>query len=236
MVGVVPWFVRRGMPAFMCKLPKSPARPRKHVSVFETTMRRAIRGSADKGDLSHLYLARAGEAFVAARLLKRGLNAAPAPVDSGVDILAHAELDLEVPLLQPEHLVYQFQVKTTSINEYRASLPVAKVHELWYKVINLVVVFWGAEDIPAAIVIPPSLIRMLTTGGFDDPHAPLRLRDEVSLRFFRRGGEYFVRNKNNPLTAMLNRFDRIEPIGTDTSMFPPYALWGNGNQAVEIEN
>jgi hypothetical protein len=204
--------------------------------VFEKTMRRAIRGSAHKVDLSHLYLARAGETFVSAQLLRRGLNAATAPVDSGVDILAHAELDLEVPLLQAEHLVYQFQVKTTATNEYRASLPVAKVHELWHKVINLVIVFWSTGGIPSAIVIPPSLIRMLTTGGFDDPLAPLRLRDgKVSLRFLKRGDEYFVRNKSNSLTVMLNRFELIEPIGTDTSMFPPYATWGDGQHIVKIE-
>ncbi len=199
-------------------------------------MRRAIRGSAHKTDLSHLYLARAGETFVAAQLLRRGLNAATAPVDSGVDILAHAELDLEVPLFQAEHLVYQFQVKTTATNEYRASLSVAKVHELWHKVINLIVVFWSDRDIPSAIVIPPSLIRMLTTGGFDDPRAPLRLRDDkVSLRFLRRENQYFVRNKSNSLTAMLNRFDLIEPIGTNTGMLPPYASWGEGDQVVRIE-
>ncbi len=217
----------------MLKLPKSLAKRAKRVSVFERTMRQSIRGSAEKPDLRHLYLARAGETFVAAQLLRRGLNAATAPVDSGVDILAHAELDLKEPLLHAEHLVYQFQVKTTATKEYRASLPVAKVHELWHKVINVIVVFWGVREVPSAIVIPPSLIRMLTTGGFDNPRAPLRLRDEkVSLRFFRRGNEYYVRNKSNSLTALLNRFELIEPIGTDTGVFPPYASWGEGKQKV----
>jgi hypothetical protein len=220
----------------MRKLRKSLARSQKRVSVFDRTIRRAIRGSADKVDLSHLYLARAGETFVAAQLLRRGLNAATAPVDSGVDILAHAELDLKVPLLQAEHLVYQFQVKTTATNEYGASLPVAKVHELWHKVINLIVVFWSPRDIPSAIVIPPSLIHMLTTGGFDDPRAPLRLRDgKVSLRFLKRGDEYFVRNRSNSLTAMFNRFELIEPIGTDPCMLPSYASWGEQNEIVRIE-
>lgn len=220
----------------MTRLPKSLERPEKHLSVFERTMLQAIRGDADQVDLSHLYLARAGEAFVAAQLLRRGLNAATAPVDSGVDILAHQEVHQKVPLLQAEHLVYQFQVKTTATNEYRASLPVRKVHELWHKIINLIVVFWNERDIPKAVVIPPSLIRMLTTGGFDDPRAPLSLRNgKVSLRVLRRGDEYFIRNRNNSISPMLNRFELVEPIGTDTGMFPPYASWGEGRQTVNIE-
>ena len=84
--------------------------------------------------------------------------------------------------------------------------PAVRVHELWHKVINLVFVFWKDGHAPGAIIIPPSLIRMLTSGGFDDPRAPLRLRDgRVSIRVLSSGGQYFIRNKDNALTPMLKK-------------------------------
>jgi len=49
----------------------------------------------------------------------------------------------------------------------------------------------------------------------------------VSLRFLESNDRYFIRNYDHEITAMLNRFDRIEPIGTDTGMFPPYACWAD---------
>jgi hypothetical protein len=70
--------------------------------------------------------------FVAAHLLRRGLNSAPLPVDTGVDLLAHRELKLDVLLHRAEHELYQFQVKTTTTNEYRASMPDRKIHDLWH--------------------------------------------------------------------------------------------------------
>jgi len=173
---------------------------------------------------------------VAGHLLRRGLNAAPLPVDTGVDLLAHREFKTEVPLLQAEHELYQFQIKTTTTNEYRSSMPIRKVHELWHKVINLVVVFWTNEKAPSAIVLPPSLIRMLTSGGFEDPKAPLIMTgDFVSLRFIERNGRYFIRNHDHEITAMLNRFDRVEAIDTDTGMFPPYVCWAEGPALVAFE-
>lgn len=187
-------------------------------------------------DIQRLYLGRAGESFVAAHLLRRGLNSSPLPVDTGVDLLAHRELNLGVLLLQAEHELYQFQVKTTKTSEYRASLPVRKVHDLWHKAINLVVVFWSEESAPSAIIIPPSLIQMLTSGGFEDPKAPLQtVGDEVSLRVIESGGRYFIRNRDHEITAMKNRFDRIEPIGVDTSQFPPYACWADGAGLVAFD-
>lgn len=220
----------------MPKLPKSEYKKRGRVSTFERTMFRSLVGRAGYESLRHLYLARAGEWFVASQLLRRGLNAATTSVDSGVDILAYQELDLTEPLLQAEHIVYQFQVKTTAASEYRGAMAVKKVHELWHKVINLVVVFWRDRHAPDSIVIPPSLIRMLTSGGFDDPRAPLQLRDGlVMLRVISSRGRYFIRNRDNDLTSMLNRFDRIEPIDTDTCMFPPYASWGEGKGLVTLD-
>jgi hypothetical protein len=186
--------------------------------------------------LRHLYLARAGEWFVAAQLLRRGLNAATTSVDSGVDILAHQELQLEVPTLQAEHEIYQFQIKTTAASQYQATMPLKKLHELWHKAINLIIVFWPNENSPNAVFIPPSLIRMLTSGGFDNPRAPLRLRDDfVTLKVFTSSGRYFIRNQHNEVTAMLNRFDRIEPVGVDTTMFPPYAGWADGKGLIELD-
>ncbi len=218
----------------MKRPPISVAKKRSRSSTFERTMRLTVCERASRRDLEHLYLGRAGEVFVAAQLLRRGLNAALASVDSGVDILAHQEIS-STESLQGVQLVYQFQVKTTASREYRAALPVRKVHELWHKAINLIVVFWPRNGLPVAVVIPPSVLRMLTTGGFDDPRAPLSLRDgQVSLRVFSRGDKYFMRNKSNPLTPMLNRYDLVEPVGTDTGLFPYYASWGGNGQVVSL--
>jgi hypothetical protein len=191
-------------------------------------MRSVMVGNPVGDDTNHLFLGRAGESFVAGHLLRRGLNPAPLPVDTGVDLLAYREFKTDMLLLQAEHEIYQFQIKTTVTNEYRSSLPIKKVHELWHKVINLVVVFWANEKAASAVVLPPSLIRMLTSGGFEDPRAPLVMTgNRVSLRFIESNGRYFIRNSDHEITPMLNRFDRIEATGTDTGMFPPYAYWAD---------
>jgi hypothetical protein len=162
------------------------------------------------------------------------------PVDEFFPLLAQrlefGKTD-ELLLLQAEHEVYLFQIKTTAANEYRSSLPINKVHQLWHKAINLVVVFWANERTASAVVFPPSLIRMLTSGGFEDPRAPLIMAGNfVSLRFIERGGRYFIRNYDHEITAMLNRFYRIEPIGTDTSMFPNYAYWADPPALVAFDS
>jgi len=194
-----------------------------------------LSSSSDESENKKLFVGRAGEFFVAAHLLRRGLNSATLPVDTGVDLLAHREFRVVDLLLQAEHELYQFQVKTTTTNEYRASMPVRKVLELWHKAINLVIVFWSEETAPSAIVLPPSLIRMLTSGGLKDPRAPLMTTgDEVSLRIIESGGRYSIRNQNNEVTAMRNRFDRIEPINVDTGMLPDYVWWSNGKGMVEF--
>jgi hypothetical protein len=199
--------------------------------------RLAILGEVtSESESAKLFLGRAGEFYVASRLLRRGLNPAPLPVDTGVDLLAHRELKLDLLLHQAEHELYQFQVKTTATKEYRASLPVKKVDELWHKVINLVVVFWAKDKDPSAVVLPPSLIRLLTSGGFEDPRAPFVMTGgEVSLKFIESDGRYFIRNRDNEVTAMRNRFDRIEPIGTDTGQFPEYASWSDGKGLVVFD-
>jgi hypothetical protein len=99
-----------------------------------------------------------------------------------------------------------------------------------------VVVFWSEETAPNAVVLPPSLIRMLTSGGFEDPKAPLvTTGEEVSLRVIESGGRYFIRNLDNEITAMRNCLDRIEPIGVDTSQFPEYAHWAYDKGLIAID-
>ncbi len=203
---------------------------------FERRLLDILSHTTNEAEIQRLFLGRAGEQFVAAHLLRRGLNSSPLPVDTGVDLLAHREMRLEMVLHQAEHELYQFQVKTTATKEYRASLPVRKVHDLWHKAINLVVVFWSVETAPTSIVIPPSLIRLLTSGGFEDPKAPLLTAgDEVSLRVIESGGRYFIRNLDNEITAMRDRFDRIEAIGVDTGQFPPYVFWSEGKGLLEFD-
>lgn len=191
----------------------------------------------DEVAIQRLYLGRAGELFVAAHLLRMGLNSAALPVDTGVDLLAHRESQLNFVPQHSMHELYQFQVKTTTTGEYRIALPVRKIHDLWHKAINLVVVFWKEQAAPSAVIFPPSLIRMLTSGGFEDPKAPLLTdRDQVSLRVFESGGRYFIRNLDNEITAMLNRFDRIEPVGVDTTHFPEYACWSTDRGLVKLDS
>jgi hypothetical protein len=187
-------------------------------------------------EIARLYLGRAGEYFVSSHLLRRGLNCAPLPVDTGVDLLAHREIRFDVPLIHAEHELYQFQIKTTTTNEYRASISVRKLHDLWHKAINLVIIFWSDLTHPKALVLPPSLIRMLTSGGFELANAPLKVnRKEVSIRIIEDGDRYFISNRANEITVMKNRFDRIESIGVDTGMFPNYASWSDGKGLVSLD-
>jgi hypothetical protein len=77
---------------------------------------------------------------------------------------------------------------------------------------------------------------MLTSGGFEDPRAPLIMTGNyVSLRFLESKDRYFIRNQDHEITDMLNRFDRIEPVGTDTGRFPPYACWADPPALVAFE-
>ena len=63
-----------------------------------------------------------------------------------------------------------------------------------------------------------------------------RNRDDfVTLKVFTSKGRYFIRHQHNEVTAMLNRFDRIEPVGVDTIAFPPYASWAEGKGLIELD-
>ena len=206
------------------------------ISQFEITAMEELITGKDGSEHANLYLGRAGEYFIAAELLRRGFNAMVAPVDTGVDVIAHSVFKREVPLLSAEHELFLFQVKTTSLDEYVASLSTRTVHEFIHKKMNLIVVFWPEGGVPSSIVLPPSLICMLTSGGFDDLRAPMKIgKKSVTLRVIRRGERYFLRNQANEITLMLNRFDRIESILSDPQMLPPYAVWGDDAGLVRFE-
>jgi hypothetical protein len=180
-----------------------------------------------------LHVAKAGEFFVASHLLRLGFNASPLPVDTGVDLLAYRYFARFSADPDVAHLLFQFQVKTTTGDEYRASLPARKVAAFWEKNVNLVVVFWRDRRGPSAIVLPPSVLRMLSSGGFKDPKAPfIMTRKTVSLRFIRSGDRYFIRNRYHDVTPMVNRFDLVEPATTDSTRYPDYAQWADDGKAL----
>jgi hypothetical protein len=187
--------------------------------------------SAD--EWSSMYLGRAGEHLVAAHLFRIGLNAATPPVDAGVDLRARKEFRTSESSDTPEDIIYQFQVKTTQRDSYNARLTVNQVRMFWEKIINLVVVFWAENTAPSVVVLPPSLLFMLSSGGFGDQKAPLRMKNGFfSLRFIKKNQRYFMRNLKHEITAMLNRFDRLEPLGADPMALPPYAHWADDRKAL----
>jgi hypothetical protein len=217
------------------KCPPSRVDENPNPSLFEETMIDALGSPHDRSAHSNLYLGRAGEFFVASELLRRGLNPYLAPVDTGIDLVAHREFTTPVPLLNAVHDVFLFQIKTTSIDEYKDSINTHTVHKWLYKRINLVIVFWPENTQPTCLVLPPSLLFMLTSGGFDDHRSPLKIGPKkVQLRVLRQGNRFFLRNRKNEVTAMWDRFDRIEPINSISNM-PSYASWSNGKGLLEIE-
>lgn len=173
--------------------------------------------------LSKMFIGRAGEYWVAAQLLRNGLNAMPLSVDSGVDLLAHC------PNSNGDSRLYQFQVKTSASRIAQFTLEEAKFNSLWRDGINLIIVSWRDMSIPEAVVIPPRLIYMMTSGGFKAPEAPLRTQDgKVHFRIeFHSNGKIFIRNRHHEFTAMRNRFDLIEDITSDFTDIPNYAEWSS---------
>jgi hypothetical protein len=218
------------------KCPLSLAKPCDKTPLFEQTMLESLGNLSDRSQYTNLFLGRAGEYFVASELLRRGLNPFLSPVDTGVDLFAHQEFIPHTPLLHAVHKVFLFQVKTTARDEYKVSISTRTVHDWWHKRINLVIVFWKEDSQPTCLILPPSLLHMLTSGGFDDPKAPLKIGTrKISLRVFRRGTRLYMRNMHNDLTAMQNRFDRIESIDSDSQIIPSYAVWGDGSGLLQIE-
>jgi hypothetical protein len=180
-----------------------------------------------------LSIGKAGEFFAASHLLRLGFNTVPLPVDTGVDLLAHRYFTRFSTDPDAAHLLFQFQVKTTTTDEYRASLPSKRVEEFWERGVNLIVVFWRDPTSPSAIVLPPSLLRMLSSGGFKDPRSPLVVtRGATSLRFIKNGERYYIRNRDHDVTPMLNRFDLVESMHTDNGRCPEYAVWSDGGKSL----
>jgi hypothetical protein len=55
------------------------------------------------------------------------------------------------------------------------------------------------------------------------------------LKIFISNQYIYIRNKDNDISLMKNRYDRIEPVGIDTGNFPDYAIWSDGPGLVIIE-
>jgi hypothetical protein len=130
-------------------------------------MRESLGNPSDRSQYTNLFFGRAGEYFVASELLRRGLNPFLSPVDTGVDLFAHQEFIPAPPLLHAVHKVFLFQVKTTARDEYTDSISTRTVHEWWHKRINVVIVFWSKNIQPTCLILPPSLLYIITSGGFD---------------------------------------------------------------------
>ncbi|MFH1845300.1 MAG: hypothetical protein ABIF77_19120 [bacterium] len=158
-----------------------------------------------------------------AHLLRLGYNAMPLSVDSCVDLLAHR------PSAAGDDLLYQVQVKTTGRHVSQFTFSRTHVERIWQRAINLVVVFWMPAAAPEAVVFPPSLFHMMTTGGFQDPQAPVHLvRERAAIKVIRDArGRIYVRNRSNDFTPMKNRFDLMEDTLHDTNAIPPYAQWAD---------
>jgi hypothetical protein len=218
------------------RMPRSLAKKCEKPSLFEQTMIESLGSPQDRSHYTNLFVGRAGEYFVASELLRRGLNPFLSPVDTGIDLVAHQEFIPHIPLLHAVHDMFLFQVKTTAVDEYKVSISTRTVHEWWHRRINLVIVFWSENSHPTCLILPPSLLHMLTSGGFDAPEAPLKLGTrKVTLRVFRRASRFYMRNMHNELTAMQNRFDRIESVESDSQMLPPNAEWDDGEGLLRIE-
>lgn len=174
------------------------------------------------------HLGRAGEYFVAAQLLRMGYNTNPLPVDTGVDLLAHwvtKNRDSRVALLQ---------VKSTASRRTTIRLNKTQLDRITGQGINLVVVFWGDPQRPFALVLPPALFYMLTSGGFKSPAAPIRTRfDGATIVFTAQSQEHvFIRNVRTDLGPMVNRFDRLAATDEDPHAIPNYAAWTSDGEGL----
>jgi hypothetical protein len=181
-----------------------------------------------------LYLGAAGEHWVAANLLRAGFNANVLPVDTGVDLLASKKSPYSDDLV-----LYKVQVKTTAGVRASIRFPKSKIDDFVSSCVNLVVVQWPEQGVPRCVVFTPRLLHMMTSGGFQDPAAPLRASGEfinMTVKFAPDGG-VFVRNRRNPFTAVANRLDLIESVECDPTALPGYAVWSaNKGQLIEFDD
>ena len=175
----------------------------------------------------NLYTGSAGEHFVAANLLRIGWNANLLSVDTGIDVVGQRIGNLG----EPE--IIQCQVKTMTRGTYQGSFSKDAIERMWKDAINLIVVFWDENSTPSSIVIPARLVGMLTSRGFKDPNAPLRIRGEkVSMRVYKSGDRCFVRNKHNEVSDLLNRFDLLDTTDLDMDTLPEYAEWSDDEKTL----
>lgn len=196
---------------------------------MKTTKRLKLDDAVDKPALPvTTHLGRAGEYFVAAQLLSRGYNTSPLPVDTGVDLLAHWTTrsgDSRVALLQ---------VKSTASGRTTIRLKKTQLDRVIGQRINLVVVFWGDPQRPFALILPPALFYMLTSGRFKSRAAPIRSRPGgTAIVFEARSQEHvFIRNLRTDLGPMVNRFDRLAATDEDPHAVPDYAEWTSDDKGL----
>lgn len=148
-------------------------------------------------------------------------------VDFGVDVLAHRA-----------ETFFHIQVKTIRSHERELRFDATRFDKLLAPGANLIVVIWPRQATPWCVVLPASLLRMMTSGGFRDPDAPVRLR-KGSYRvkiIARQPGRVYVRNLQNDYSRMVNRFDRIEDQENGSTALPSYASWSDTpRQLLEID-
>lgn len=180
--------------------------------------------------ISTTHVGKAGEYFVAGHLLRLGYNVAPLPVDSGVDLIAHWITETG------DSRMCLVQVKTTQRKRTSIDFSMQQLDNAARQGVNLIIVFWHEVAVPFALVLPPSLVYMLTSGGFQDPTAPVRKSaDAMTIVFESHGKNVYIRNRKNDISGMINRFDRLAPTDVDHFVIPEYAQWsGASGQLVEI--
>jgi len=174
------------------------------------------------------HLGRAGEYFVAAQLLRMGYNTSPLPVNTGVDLLAHWTTK------SGESRVFLLQVKSTALRRTTVRLNKTQLDRITAQGVNLVVVFWYDPHRPFAVVLPPALFNMLTSGGFNSPAAPIRSRpDGAAIVLMAHTQEHvFIRNRRTDVALMVNRFDRLAATDDDHHEIPDYAAWTSDVEGV----
>ena len=150
------------------------------------------------------YIGTSGEYLVASHLLRLRLNTTPLPVDDGLDLIGHKIVH------DSESRAYLFQVKTSYRRIASIRIERARFDHLLDHAVNLMIVLWSDPEHPRILVLPPRLLRMMTTGNFQDPRAPIRLRHgTVWIRVEDHEGRIYVRNRAHDFTGMTNRFDLL---------------------------
>lgn len=158
-------------------------------------------------------------------LLRQGFNAAPQPVDEGIDLLASKQSEYV-----PDFDIYLLQVKTTAKSVATIRIPQSKFKSYLENRVNLIVVHWPNEYSPRCLVLPPTLLHMATSGGHKMAEALIRVSDDfINLQVeFHTDDQIYLQNRHNPFTAMKNRLDLIESTNkADISQLPLYARWSD---------